>query len=399
MPSDTGLVTIGHRMSQASLVSVVMPAYDAEAYIREALLSVLGQSYEHFEVLVVDDGSRDRTADIVRELAAQDERIRLLQQENSGVAAARNYGIEHARGEYIAPLDADDLFYPQKLEAQVARMEAGGERMGMVYCWWISLDHRGRVFGGASPWLIEGEVYEQLLYVNFVGNASVPLYRRSALEHVGGYDESLRARGGQGCEDWELSLRVAEHYAVGLTRGYHMGYRGVPDSMSASSETMSTSYSLVMSDIRRRRPDLPDRLFGWSEGNFNSYLAGTAYGAGRHAEALRWITEAVKADPWMLAAPYTTRTVVRSLIWLALRPITTRVWPTRAEWKAFKKRVGLPTLKQTTRDKVEEEAVPVDTPWAGGRFFDRVREKRWFSLARPRADESAPQPSALREEA
>src|SRR5690606_15764611 len=139
----------------------------------------------------------------------------LLQQSNSGVADARNLGIEHARGVYIAPLDADDLFYPQKLEAQVARMESGDEAMGVVYCWWISIDHEGRVFGGSSPWNLEGDVYEQLLYVNFVGNASVPLFRRSALEQVGGYDESLRARGGQGCEDWELMLRVAEKYNVG----------------------------------------------------------------------------------------------------------------------------------------------------------------------------------------
>src|SRR5690606_15977961 len=131
-------------MQPDPVVSVVVPAYNAEAYLGEALRSVLAQTYELLEVLVIDDGSQDRTADIVRELAMEDERVRLLQQSNSGVADARNLGIEHARGVYIAPLDADDLFYPQKLEAQVARMESGDEAVGVVYCWWISIDHEGR---------------------------------------------------------------------------------------------------------------------------------------------------------------------------------------------------------------------------------------------------------------
>lgn len=374
-------------MQSTPLVSVIIPAYNAEAYLGEALHSVLDQTYDHLEVLVIDDGSQDRTAEIVREVAAADERVRLLQQENGGVAAARNYGIEYARGVYIAPLDADDLFYPRKLEAQVARMEDGGERVGMVYSWWISMDQEGRVFGGASPWNLEGEVYEQLLYVNFIGNASVPLFRRSALEQVGGYDESLRARGGQGCEDWELALRVAERYEVRLAPGYHVAYRGVPGSMSALGETMATSYRLVMSDIKQRRPDLPDDLFQWSSGNFYSYLAGQAYGSRRRAEAIKWMLKAVKADPWMLTAGYTARTLIRSLAWLALRPITKRLWPTREEWISFKERLGWPTLKETTRDAVEAGAAPVDTPWGSGGTFDRLRVKRWRSLSNHQAAE------------
>jgi glycosyltransferase involved in cell wall biosynthesis len=379
-------------MKAAPLVSVIVPAYNAEAYIRQALESALGQTYEHLEVLVIDDGSGDGTAEIVREVAAEDGRVRLFQQANGGVASARNHGIKHARGTYIAPLDADDPFYPRKLEAQVARMEAGGEGMGMVYCWWISMDQSGRVFGGASPWRIEGDVYERLLYVNFIGNASVPLYRRSALEQVGSYDESLRARGGQGCEDWELSLRVAEQYEVGLAPGYHSGYRGVAGGMSASCESMAASYRLVVGDIRRRRPDLPHHLFRWSGGNFYSYLAGTAYGGGRRAEALKWIKEAVKADLWLLLAPHTVRTTLGSLGWIVLHPLATRLWPTHRDWIAFKRRVGLPTLKLTTRDAVEAEAVPVDTPWVARGTFDQIRARRWESLSRKRAAEPASSP-------
>lgn len=100
-------------------VSVIIPAYNAEAFIGRTLESVLAQTYENIEVLVVDDGSRDRTAEIVASFAQKDSRVILLKQQNAGVAAARNLAIEKSRGEYIAPLDADDIWYPSKLDKQV----------------------------------------------------------------------------------------------------------------------------------------------------------------------------------------------------------------------------------------------------------------------------------------
>jgi len=156
---------------------------------------------------------------------------------------------------------------------------------------------------------------------------------------------------------------------------------------------MAKSYRLVMNDIKQRRPRLPDHLFRWSGGNFYSYLAGQAYGGGRRTEALKWLVEVVKADPWMVLAPYTVRTTVRSLIWLILRPITTRIWPTRKDWMTFKRRHGLSKLVPTTRDAVEAGATPVDTPWEEGGAFDRIRVKRWRSLSHPRPPEPEPIPS------
>ena len=118
---------------EKKLISIVMPAYNAAKFIRSAIASVQAQSYSNWELLVIDDGSKDETIEIVKELAKDDARIRLLQNEkNMGVAKTRNRGIELARGEYIALLDSDDLWYAEKLAKQLAL--AGLTGAEIVYC-------------------------------------------------------------------------------------------------------------------------------------------------------------------------------------------------------------------------------------------------------------------------
>ena len=101
------------------LVSVIIPACNAEIFLEKTLDSVLAQTYKNIEVLVVDDGSQDRTAEIVEGVAQRDHRVILLRQSNAGVAAARNLAIQKSSGKYIAPIDADDIWFPQNLEKQV----------------------------------------------------------------------------------------------------------------------------------------------------------------------------------------------------------------------------------------------------------------------------------------
>src|SRR5439155_4413373 len=105
------------------LVTVVIAAFNAMAHIEETCLSALRQTYRSLEVIVVDDGSTDETSRIVQRLAASDSRVRLIRQQNRGVAAARNAGIAAASGEFIAPLDADDLWDSTKIERQVRRLQ------------------------------------------------------------------------------------------------------------------------------------------------------------------------------------------------------------------------------------------------------------------------------------
>lgn len=219
-------------MAERPLVSVIMPAYNASDFIEQALQSAVDQVHADLEIIVVDDGSTDGTSERVREMAERDARIRLIRQANRGVAEARNAAVEHARGTYLAPLDADDVWFPPKIERQVACLEQAGPDAALVYTWWVSIDEEGRIKGTAPQWNFEGDVLEALTYINFIGNASVPLMRRAAVEAVGGYDERLREQGGQGCEDWDLALRVAERYQVRVVPAYLSAYCGVRDSMS-----------------------------------------------------------------------------------------------------------------------------------------------------------------------
>jgi glycosyltransferase involved in cell wall biosynthesis len=145
-------------MTHRPTVSVVIPAYQSEFRIGETLERLARQSYTDFEVVVVDDGSTDATSEIVRRFAAKDPRVRLVVQENGGIAAARNRGIEAAEGELIAFLDDDDRWHPRKLELQVARLEEVPEA-SVVSCFSALVDPEGTLLGWRLGGVTEGDVY------------------------------------------------------------------------------------------------------------------------------------------------------------------------------------------------------------------------------------------------
>jgi len=133
--------------SNSPLVSVIVAAYNAETFIKQTLDSVLNQTYRNIEVLVVDDGSEDRTAEIVAAIVQKSQRVLLLQQSNKGVASARNLAIQNPRGAYIAPIDADDIWYPQKLEKQMQCMLQAEPSVGLVYAWSAYIDEKELFIG------------------------------------------------------------------------------------------------------------------------------------------------------------------------------------------------------------------------------------------------------------
>ncbi len=121
---------------KTGLVSIITPCYNGEKYIKETIDSVLAQSYKNWEMIIVDDGSKDHSAEIVQEYEKKDSRIQLVQQENAGSAAARNNGIRRAEGQYIALLDADDVWLPDFLEKQIRHMKANN-----AVCVFCAYDH------------------------------------------------------------------------------------------------------------------------------------------------------------------------------------------------------------------------------------------------------------------
>ncbi len=297
----------------APLVSIIVPVRDGEPFISGTLDSALAQTYPQIEVIVVDDGSRDGTRALVEARAARDPRLRLIVQSNKGVAAARNRAIADARGEFIAPLDADDLWEPTKLERQVARMLEGGDRVGLVYCWWMWIDSAGAVLDRSPGWDVEGDEADALLQVNYTGNASVPLFRRSFLEAAGGYDESLRARGAQGCEDWDAAVKVAERSEVAVAPSILVGYRRRSDSLSTRRGTMWRSYLLMMESVRQRRPDLSAAVDRRSRGQFAMYLAGVSFWSGAYLDAVAWSARAVGSGVAFEVLPHVTRVLPKAL--------------------------------------------------------------------------------------
>ena len=305
------------------LISVIIPAYNAENFIAKTLLSVLSQTYQNIEILVVNDGSTDTTAEIVKSFAQKDNRVILLQQSNAGVAAARNLAIEKSRGEYIAPIDADDIWYPQNLEKQLQCLIKSELSVGVVYSWSLDINESGLLTGGFYNSTIEGEVYTALVYKYFIGNASSSLIRRVCFEKVGGYNSKLKAENAQGCEDWELHLRIAEHYQFKVVSEYLVGYRQITSSMSCNFAAMAKSQSLIMADVRQRHPDIMTSIYRWSSSNFYIYLAVKSNRSGNHRSTLFWLYRAFQEDLFMTLLRHNSYILsIESILKILVSPAT-----------------------------------------------------------------------------
>ena len=228
------------------LVSVVVPAFNAAKTIAETLHSISEQTYRVLEIVVVDDGSTDETADIARRRGEVDARLRIVAKSNGGVASARNAGIRSSKGEFVAFIDADDLWHPTKIAKQLAVLLAGGPDMALVYAPFRLIDADGRVLASPHKYGVNGWVIHRHFYSNLVGNGSALLVRRSVLEEFGGFDSWLLQQGAKGCEDLLLQLRIAARYRFGEVSEYLVGYRRQPDSMSSNTDQMIRSGILAV---------------------------------------------------------------------------------------------------------------------------------------------------------
>ncbi|MDB5407863.1 MAG: glycosyl transferase family 2 [Rhodospirillales bacterium] len=279
----------------AALVSVVIPAFNADQFVERAVRSALAQTCDDLEIIVVDDGSTDRTSEIVAAIAEKDCRVTLLRQTNQGVAAARNAGIACSQGQFVAPLDADDLWHSTKLEKQLEMFDRRPD-VGLVYALYSFIDAEDKLIRPGNGSCFEGHVYADLIISNFIGNASSPLIRRSTLMHTMGFDPELRIKGAQGCEDLKLYLELAELAPFAVVRERLVGYRQHAGSMSMDLAQMERSFAFVLGEVRRKHPQLPGRLFRWQRGQMLLYLARSAVISGRPREGVLAMARAVHAD-------------------------------------------------------------------------------------------------------
>jgi glycosyltransferase involved in cell wall biosynthesis len=189
-------------------VSIILPTYNRAKLIENSLKSILNQTCQDFEVIVVDDGSTDNTDIIINKLRENDERIKYIKHKfNKGGSAARNTGIRNALGKYIAFQDSDDEWLPEKLELQLGAIKNAGKKVGIIYSGMLRINNKDTEF--VPPARVvkkEGNIYNELLKGSFIGTPTI-LGRVDCFNDVDGFDESLSR-----LQDWDIVLRLSKKY-------------------------------------------------------------------------------------------------------------------------------------------------------------------------------------------
>jgi len=214
-------------MSEKPTVSVLIPTYNRPEFLKGAIQTVLHQTYTDLEVIIVDDGSE---TDYARETVGEygDAAVRLVEhEENRGLSAARNTGIEHSQGKYIALLDDDDRWHEQKLDRQVAVLESNPD-VGLVTCCLVSVSPEGEILRceESKP---SGDLSKTIFRKNVIGTPSRVLIRSECFEEVGTFDEELPTK-----QDWELYIRICQKWRVCCLEEV-LCFRTVHESMSSDS--------------------------------------------------------------------------------------------------------------------------------------------------------------------
>lgn len=233
---------------EKSLTSIVIPAHNAQETINETIDSCQNQTYPNCEIIVVDDGSTDGTGDLLRERTD----IRYLWQTNQGAGAARNHGIQVARGEYIQFCDADDQLLPSKIARCIDVFQQHPE-VALVYTDYNQVEADGRtVIPTEHPMLLSGQVFCELLAGergNFIGTLTV-IAQRAALLKIGGFNES---RSVAPAEDWELWLRLAARYPFVYVHEVLALYRQSPNALHKNAVRMAAA-RLTVIQLARQNP-------------------------------------------------------------------------------------------------------------------------------------------------
>jgi glycosyltransferase involved in cell wall biosynthesis len=243
-------------------VSVIIPVYGAEKYIAATMQSVLEQTYKSFELLIIDDGSPDKSIEVCQQFT--DPRIKIIRQQNRGLAGARNTGIRHAQGDYLAFLDADDLWLPEKLEKHVEHLE-NSPSVGVSFSCSAFIDETGKPLGLYQKPKLTGITIPNLLCRNPISNGSAPVIRREVFEAIKFqdnlygtvedfyFDDRFRAS-----EDIECWFRIAiqtEWQIEGIPEALTL-YRVNSGGLSASVFKQLDSWEQVIEKTRSYAPDL-----------------------------------------------------------------------------------------------------------------------------------------------
>ncbi|HEY9852801.1 MAG TPA: glycosyltransferase [Leptolyngbyaceae cyanobacterium] len=280
-------------------ISVVIPAFNAEKTIQETIESVLNQTFSDFELLVINDGSQDSTLDVIDNI--KDERIKVFSYPNAGVAASRNRGIAQATGEYIAFLDADDLWTSDKLEAQLKALQENPQA-AVAYSWTDYIDEYSQFLRPGMHVTVNGDVYAEILEKFFLENGSNFLVRKEALLVVGGFDELIF-----GPEDWDICIRLAAKYQFVAVPRSQILYRLNRTSNQSISSQLARQESQNLKVIEKAFQQAPDSLKSLKRtalANLYKYLTfraiETSCDRSNSLTAARYLFNAIKYNPALL---------------------------------------------------------------------------------------------------
>ncbi|KJH72884.1 glycosyltransferase family 2 protein [Aliterella atlantica] len=243
-------------------ISVIIPAYNAMAYLPTALASVLAQTFTDFEVLIINDGSSDNILQWAKSLV--DRRVKIISQTNKGVSVARNTGISNAQGEYIAFLDADDSWEQTKLAKQVEFLDTH-PAVGLVSTWVTLVNEKGDFLSEAKLRFKSKNIWQQMIEQCLISCGSVPMVRRDCFATVGLFDPNL-----QFGEDWEMWTRIAARYNFGLIEECLVSYRQHTKNVSKKSQEMTPDFHKL---IEKMFVSLPAELLYLKKQSYGrSYL-------------------------------------------------------------------------------------------------------------------------------
>ena len=277
--------------NNSPLVSVVLPTYGRPAFLPEAIESVVSQTYDRIELVIVDDGSPDPIAPIVRDTNTEDLKLEIIRHEtNRGASAARNTGIQRSTGELVAFLDDDDIWQDTKIEQQVRFFFRSSNRLGVVYTGQEYIDQEGRTTNVRTP-TTSGDVTRALLTGDPVNPFSCVMVRTTVIRDAGTPDERLPS-----WQDWEWYLRLSRHCTFGAIPDPIVVRRVGHDQIGSDHETKrDISYPVIIEKHRSLAADLD------CEAQFLAHLsrmlAISALHNQRYLEANRHVIQAIGHDP------------------------------------------------------------------------------------------------------
>ncbi|MFB2937271.1 glycosyltransferase [Aerosakkonemataceae cyanobacterium BLCC-F154] len=298
------------------LISVVIPVYNGEKTIQETIESVLNQSFSDLELIVINDGSTDRTLEIVSHI--QDERLKLFSYPNAGVAESRNRGICQANGEFISFIDADDLWTVDKLENQLKALQENPQA-AVAYSWTKCIDESGEISRRGSHISDTGNVYAKLLLIDFIENGSNPLIRKQALQEVGNFDRSVVPS-----EDRDMWLRLAANYHFVCVPAAQILYRQLSYSASANVVKQEIASLKAIEKAFSQAPESLKHLKRHSIANIYKGLTFKALEAKPQPKqgliAARLLWHSIKNDPALLQTRVIWKALLKIVVMVIMPP-------------------------------------------------------------------------------